>query len=118
MPHDSVPLCPNAGAPWTQAADFALMGMVGTMRAETIARRMGRSRWAIIRRCQRLGLSASKDGVVTSGVAAQLSGLSPQYLTRLARQGRIAARRFPGGRRWLFSRVAVVELGRARGWVV
>jgi len=108
--------CPNHGAPWTLANDFALMSMIGTMRAETIARRMGRTRWAILRRCQRLGLSASKDGVVTSGIASQLTGLSPQYLTRLARQGRIAARRLPGGRWWLFSRVAVVELGRTRGW--
>ena len=101
---------------WTLASDFALMSMIGTMRAETIARRMGRTRWAILRRCQRLGLSASKDSVVTSGIAARLTGLSPQYLTRLARQGRIAARRLPGGRWWLFSRVAVVELGRTRGW--
>lgn len=102
------------GSPWTLAEDFALMGMIGTMRPATIARRLGRSERAVIRRCNRLHLAASKDGVVTSGVAAQLTGLSPQYLTRLARQGRIPARRMPGGRWWLFGRVAVVELGRAR----
>ena len=86
------------------------MGMVGTMRAVTIGRKLGRSEGAIVKRCRKLGIAVTKDGVVTSGVAAQITGLSPQYLTRLARQGRIPARRVPGGRWWCFARVDLLPL--------
>jgi len=35
-------------------------------------------------------------------MAAKLMGVTPQWITSLARRGKIKARRVPGGRWWLF----------------
>ena len=88
---------------WTLPEDVALMGMVGRLRPAAIGRRLGRSERAVLKRCQRIGISPCRNGWVTSGRAAALTGRTPQALTRAAREGRIRAHRVPGGRWWLFN---------------
>lgn len=67
-----------------------------------IARHLGRSERAVRHWCERNRVAPTRDEWVTSGIAAELTGLSPQALTKAARAGRVRARRVPGGRWWLF----------------
>lgn len=68
---------------------------------DAIARHLGRTRQSVERYCWRKHHAATTQDLVTSGQAAALTGRSPQRITALARQGKIRARRKPGGRWWL-----------------
>jgi len=95
---------------WSEAERRLLLDYLGQWSRAALARRLGRSEAAVRNYCQRTGLAPTRQLWVTSGVAAALTGYTPQYLTRLARAGRVVARpnRTPlEGRRtrrrwWLF----------------
>ncbi len=93
---------PRAGCRWTPAEDELLAGRVTTWRTETIARHLGRSTRAVRRRIERRGWYPSRMDLVQSSIAAEITGLSPQHLTALARRGMVRAHRAPGRRWWLF----------------
>lgn len=77
--------------------------MLRTSRScKAIGRKLGRSAHAVYRRSARLGVWPTKQDWVTSSVAAEIAGVSQQWLTSLARRGRVRARRVPGGKWWLF----------------
>jgi hypothetical protein len=87
---------------WTaDEADLAVT-YLPYWRVETIARALGRTPAAVRSWCARHGQWPTTQHLVTSGWAAQLTGLTPQRLTALARAGAVPARRVPGGRWWLF----------------
>jgi len=71
-------------------------------RKNTIARKLGKSVSAVRAWCNAHGISPRKRHLLTSGQAARMVGCSCQWLTELARAGRLKARREPGGRWWLF----------------
>jgi hypothetical protein len=76
----------------------------------TIARHLGRTPRAIRGWCWRHGQNPRNQHLLTSGQAAKITGLSQQWLTEMARAGRIKARREPGGRWWLFSPAALERI--------
>lgn len=67
-----------------------------------IAEQLGRSPRSVKGWCWRHGQSSRNQDQLTSGDAARMLGVSCQYLTSLARTGRLKAHREPGGRWWLF----------------
>ena len=73
-----------------------------TRTCAAIGRKFGRSAYAVYQRSRRLGVWPTREDWVTSGVAAQITGFSQQWLSKLARIGKVRARRVPGGRWWLF----------------
>lgn len=90
------------GRRWTVDDEWVVLTRVRVWRVETIARRLGRTPKAVRRWCERNRVAPTTDEWVTSGIAAGLTGLSPQRLTALARAKRIRARRVSGGSWWLF----------------
>lgn len=60
-------------------------------------------------------MAPTRQDWVTSTVAAELTGLSAQWLTQMARAGSVRARRVPGGRWWLFDMEALPQ-HRDRPW--
>lgn len=89
------------GERWTWAEDATLTLNVQRQSVETLARRLGRSPRAVRKRFRRLNLAPTRDEWLTSTQAAAVMGCTPQWVTHLARQGRIRARRVPGGAWWL-----------------
>ena len=67
-----------------------------------IARHLGRSAVAVQRKLWYHRQAPTRQDLLTSGQLAAQLGCSQQWLTRLARQKRIKARRVPKGRWWLF----------------
>lgn len=70
---------------------------------QQIARRLGRTVRAIEDICKKHHIAATRHGYLTSTEAARKTGLSPQYLTELARAKKLRAIRIRGGRWWLFN---------------
>lgn len=93
---------PRRGQPWTVAEAEEVVRRLTTWRLATIARRLGRSEKGVRHWLWRHRQAPTLQDLVTSGLAAELSGYTPQHLTALARAGRVRARRVPGGRWWLF----------------
>ncbi len=87
---------------WTPAEEEYLAAQLTRRPRAQIARRLGRTEKAVARYCERRGWYPTRMDRLTSGMLARETGLSPQRLTALARAGRLAARRVPGGRWWLF----------------
>lgn len=77
--------------------------LICTYTHRELARRIGRSERAVKRWCAKERICASKSCAcwVPSGVAAEMTGYTQQYLTGLARQRRIRSHRMPGGQWWL-----------------
>lgn len=98
---------------WTDEEEEFISSYVTVWTPAAIARALGRTEKAVIQYIWRHHLSPTRQHLVTSGVASEISGLSQQRLTTLARQGRIAARRVPGGRFWLFDPERLPEKRRA-----
>lgn len=88
---------------WTLEEVDYVKDNISLMRRSSIAMKLGRTEKAVARWCEKARICPTHDTWITSGWAAEMSGVSPQYLTRLAREGRIKARRVPGGRWWLYS---------------
>lgn len=88
--------------PWTTDECHFVSSHIRIWRVETIAARIGRTPKAVRRWCERNRVAATRDEWVTSGIAAEMTGLTPQGLTKMARAGRVTAQRVPGGRWWLF----------------
>lgn len=91
------------GRRWTASEECAVVIRIGRQSIPAIARRLGRTERAVRHWCDDHHVCATRDEWVTSGVAAKLTGYTPQGLTKMARSGRIRAHRIPGGRWWLFS---------------
>jgi excisionase family DNA binding protein len=92
-----------AGTRYSVEQECLIVDHITLWRKETIARRLGKSRSAVRAWCWRHGINARSRHLMTSGQAAKYVNRSCQWLTELARSGRIKARREPGGRWWLFS---------------
>ena len=87
---------------WTFEED-AILGLQRTTRTcAAIGRKLGRSACAVYCRARRIGCWPTTCDLITSTMAAKLMGVTPQWITSLARRGKIKARRVPGGRWWLF----------------
>lgn len=69
---------------------------------EAIGRALGRTTVAVRAWRWRNHAGATSSDLLTSTEAARRCGMTPQALTKAARAGRIAGRRLPGGRWWLF----------------
>lgn len=91
------------GRRWSRADDALLRERIAVWPVARLAAALDRTPQAIRARCWRLRLRCASAGWLTSTQAARLSGYTQQHLTTLARRGRIAARRVPGGRWWLFA---------------
>lgn len=90
------------GRRWTADDEWVVISRLTRWRVETIARHLGRTPKAVRRWMERTGQYPQTQDLVTSGVAAEVTGRSPGHLRRLARTGRVRARRVPDGRHWLF----------------
>lgn len=66
-----------------------------------IAAHLGRTTESVQKWCWRNHQSATRQHLVTSGQAAELTGWSQQWITSLCRRGQIRAHKKPGGRWWL-----------------
>jgi hypothetical protein len=87
---------------YTLDEECFILSHLTSWRRETIARHLGRTVRQIRDWCWRTGQNPRNQELLTSGQAARELGCSCQWLTQLAREGRIKARREPGGRWWLF----------------
>jgi hypothetical protein len=106
--HGGAPRPENLRAGWRKTAkytaeeEFFILTHLTAWPRATIARHLGRTERQIRDWCWRRGQHPRNQDLLTSGEAANVSGRSQQWLTELARSGRIRARREPGGRWWLF----------------
>lgn len=87
---------------WTETEAFTVEALVHEWTDERLARRLGRTAKAVRQWRERNGVYPTQYGWLRSGEAAVETGMTAQGLTRAAREGRISARRVPGGRWWLF----------------
>lgn len=101
-----------AGRRWSAAEGVYVTTWLPYRTVPAIARALGRSEKGVRRWCERHGHSATTELLMTSGRAARIAGVSPQRLTALARQGRVRARRVPGGRWWLWRVEDLPQLSR------
>lgn len=87
---------------WTaEEFEFAVSHCTVWSRA-AIARHIGRTAIAVRQKLWQHHQAPSKQDLLTSGQLAARMGISQQWLTRLARRGKLKARRIPRGRWWLF----------------
>jgi len=105
---------PRANKRWSSAEQYLLLRHVGIWTPRRIAQALGRTEKGVGQYCQQHGIWPCKQRWLTSGAASLRCGLSPQYLTQLARAGRQKAHRNPGGRWWLFDTAAVQALAERR----
>lgn len=87
---------------WTPEEEQRAVDLLTTKTKAEIGQELGRSRRAVEQHLCRIHQHARNQDLLTSGQAAEACGLSAQYLTELARAGRVKAQREPGGRWWLF----------------
>jgi excisionase family DNA binding protein len=89
------------GRRWTVTEQTFVVDRLTIWRIETIAAHLGRTPKAVIRWCERHGQAVCHQDLWTTGMVGAAIGRSDATVRRWAREGRIPARRVPGGRRWL-----------------
>jgi len=87
---------------WTYDDQCFASTHVTSLTYAEIAARMGRTERAVRHWCERSHNTPLNMHLMTTTEVAEEWGVSVQYVARLARQGKLPARRVPGGRRWLF----------------
>ncbi len=84
---------------------------VGRRTVAWIAGRLGLAEATVWNLIYAEGLSPTqRDDLLTSGQAAEVLGVSQQWVTTLIRRGELHGRRNPGGRWWLVPRHEVERL--------
>lgn len=69
---------------------------------DAIAKHLDRSVRSVQKQKVKYHQHALNQELVPSGVASQVTGYTPQGLTKMAREGRLKARRKPKSKWWLF----------------
>ncbi len=87
---------------WTLEDEYFLISHLTIWTDAAIARHLGRTEEAVKRYRWRLKQHCFNQDVIPSGLASELTGLSPQRLTAMARQKKIKARKKPGSHHWMF----------------
>ena len=87
---------------WTIEEEYFMLAHLTVWSDAAIARHLKRTEEAIKRYRWRLHQHSFNQHLIASGLAAEITGLTPQTLTKMARKKRIKAKRKPGSSRWLF----------------
>lgn len=100
--HTTWPI-PNHGKPWATDERLYVSTHITTMAPDTIAQRLGRTTQAVMSLVNRRRYAPTRMHLMTTAEVAAEWGVSVQYVARLAREGRLTARRVPLGRMWLYN---------------
>jgi excisionase family DNA binding protein len=87
---------------WSADEDFCLILWRSIYKPETIAKRLGRTVYGVEWRSKKLKCWPTKDDLLTTGQASELTGYCTEWLARMAKTGKIKSRKVPGGKWWLF----------------
>jgi hypothetical protein len=88
---------------WTIEEEYFMISHLTIWTDSTIARHLGRTEYAVRKYRQRLHQHYANQDLISTGQLAKLVNKSPQYIRRMAREGKIKARHKPHSNRWLFS---------------